>query len=154
MRKRHVKRGFRDLVQADLELMPLMNLFIALIPMLLLSAVFIEVSVIHANSPAEAAEEPAPDEEPSLLLAITILDEHYVVEGDGDAEHVITRSGGDAESRLAEVLRDIVARHPKQEEILLLCRFDTRYEDIITVMDVARESGLPAISLVGTGGGS
>ena len=44
-------RSFRAHVEDDLEIMPLMNLFVALIPMLLISAVFLNVTVIDMKAP-------------------------------------------------------------------------------------------------------
>ena len=43
-RGRHKRKSLT--VNTDLKLMPLMNIIIALIPMLLLSAVFIEIKVV------------------------------------------------------------------------------------------------------------
>ncbi|MBK7047145.1 MAG: hypothetical protein IPH48_11700 [bacterium] len=40
------RRGFREAVADDVDLLPLMNLFVALIPMLLVSAVFLNITVI------------------------------------------------------------------------------------------------------------
>jgi len=45
------RRSFRHEVNCDLELRPLMNVFIVLIPMLLMSAVFIEIRVIEMALP-------------------------------------------------------------------------------------------------------
>ena len=51
----HRRRGYRQLVEADLDIMPLMNLFVVLIPMLLLSAVFVEINAIEMDLPGDGA---------------------------------------------------------------------------------------------------
>ncbi len=51
--RRSLGRSFRELVEKDLDIMPLMNLFVALIPMLLISAVFLNVTVIEMDAPPE-----------------------------------------------------------------------------------------------------
>jgi biopolymer transport protein ExbD len=43
----------------------------------------------------------------------------------------------------------VVAQHPENEEIMIISQPHTRYEDIIAVMDVSREAGLPSVSLLG-----
>jgi biopolymer transport protein ExbD len=136
----------------DLELMPMLNVFIAIIPLLLLSAAFVQVSVIQANLPAaEAAAAPATREEP-LDLAIFILPDGYVVRGHGIGAQAIPRSqdAAAAESsraRLAEVLKAIVAEHPDNREVRIVAQQTTRYEAIIEVMDISRAAGLPEAGL-------
>src|ERR1051325_913096 len=57
VRGHHKRRSLT--VNTDLKLMPLMNIIISLIPMLLLSAVFIEVKVIEPSLPRDAGAAPA-----------------------------------------------------------------------------------------------
>ena len=51
--RRSTRRGYRQVIESDLEIMPLMNLFVALIPMLLISAVFLNVTVIDMKLPTD-----------------------------------------------------------------------------------------------------
>ncbi|MFU8802805.1 MAG: biopolymer transporter ExbD [Bradymonadaceae bacterium] len=70
-------KGREELQQDDLNLAPMMNLVIILIPLLLMSVVFLEVGVINITAPtlsvgAPTDEKPPPDEEPlNLTLAIS-----------------------------------------------------------------------------------
>jgi len=122
---------------------------VALLPMLLLSAVFVKVSVIDLDAPP-AAEAAAPvDDKPSLALAVTIKNDYYVVEGQKIPKRVIQRSAADAGVQLAGALADVVVAHPDNQEIMIISQPNTRYEDIIEVMDISREAGLPSVSLLG-----
>lgn len=126
-----------------------MNVLVALLPMLLLSAVFVKVTVIDLDAPP-AAEAPAPAEDkPSLALAVTIKDDYFVVEGQKIAKRVIQRSAADADIQLAGALADVVVQHPENQEIMIISQPHTKYEDIIEVMDISREAGLPSVSLLG-----
>jgi biopolymer transport protein ExbD len=145
----HARRSCRHVVDGNLELMPLMNVFVALIPMLLLSAVFIKVTVIDLNAPPSAESDANLDNKPKLALAITIKNDYYVVEGDRIQKRVIARSEENAKEQLGAALSEIVAQHPDNQEIMIISQATTRYEDIITVMDVSRDSGLPSVSLLG-----
>lgn len=145
----HARRSCRHVVDGYLELMPLMNVFVALIPMLLLSAVFIKVTVIDLNAPPSAESDANLDDKPKLALAITIKDDYYVVEGDRIQKRVIARAEEDAKEQLGGALTEIVAAHPDNQEIMIISQATTRYEDIITVMDISRDSGLPSVSLLG-----
>src|SRR5258707_5545176 len=86
------RRSFRHVVNPDLELRPLMNVFIVLIPMLLMSAVFMEIRTIEMTLPqaADAAQDPV---EP-LDLAIRITPNVYVIGANGVAMHSIARVPG------------------------------------------------------------
>jgi biopolymer transport protein ExbD len=149
MSARNHRRSSRHVVDGYLELMPLMNVLVALLPMLLLSAVFVKITTIDLDAPP-TADAPAPDaDKPSLALAVTIKDDYFVVEGERVAKHVISRKDPDSQVQLAGALAEVVAQHPENQEIMIISQPHTRYEDIITVMDVSREAGLPSVSLLG-----
>jgi biopolymer transport protein ExbD len=140
------RRGYRQLVEADLDIMPLMNLFVVLIPMLLLSAVFVEMSAIDMELPGDDPQQ-AREENESLELAVRLEDDRWVVSGRRLAAQVIAREGEDAEERLEAVLRAIRDRHPHERSVRIESPAAARYQDIVTVMDVSRAAGLGAIAL-------
>lgn len=148
-------RSFRALVENDLDIMPLMNLFVALIPMLLISAVFLNVTVIEMDGPREGETATAPDDAP-LDLAVTIADGHYVVAGRRLQQAVIDRTGADPAAALGQALAAVVAAHPDNRDVMIVSSATTRYDDIIAVMDITRAAGLPSVSLLGaeTNGGA
>jgi biopolymer transport protein ExbD len=149
-RHRTMGRSFRELVEDDLEIMPLMNLFVALIPMLLISAVFLNVTVIDMEGPSdELSGDPDQKTSEPLHLAVTIRENHFVVEGNRLDKSVIDRRTGDPEAVLAETLAAVVAEYPDNREVMIISESRTRYEEIITVMDLSRAAGLPSASLLG-----
>jgi biopolymer transport protein ExbD len=147
---RTMGRSFRELVEDDLDIMPLMNLFVALIPMLLISAVFLNVTVIDMEAPpdSQTAAEDMSGTEP-LHLAVTIREGFFVVEGNKLEKAVIDRSEEDAETALSEALATVVAAYPKNQDVMIISEAATQYNDIITVMDITRAAGLPSASLLG-----
>jgi biopolymer transport protein ExbD len=145
----YARRSSRHVVDGALEIMPLMNVFVALIPMLLLSAVFIKVAVIDLNAPPTAENDAGLDNQPKLALAVTIKDDYFVVEGDRITKRVIVRADRDAKEQLSGVLTEIAAERPDNQEIMIISQATTRYEDIISVMDISRGAGLPSVSLLG-----
>ena len=139
------RRGYRQLVEADLDIMPLMNLFVVLIPMLLLSAVFVEMSAIEMNLPGDADDAV---ERESLDLSIRLEANRYVVTGQRLRARHVDRNAEDPQSALAEVLAEVRARFPNENAVRIESEQATRYQEIIDVMDLSREAGLAAISLV------
>jgi biopolymer transport protein ExbD len=149
-------------VASELNVMPLMNLFIVLIPLLLLSAVFIEVSVIEMNQSASDEPFEEPEEKP-LALAIHISDVAYVVTGNGIPTRTVPRRSekagnpdGDrfARGRLTTALREVRAAHPDNQNVQIVAEETTRYEEIITVMDISRAAGLYQVGLIGATSGA
>lgn len=147
MSARRNKRSFRAHVEDDLEIMPLMNLFVALIPMLLISAVFLNVTVIDMKTPGpgETAAELGED----LALSVAIADDRYVIEGNGLTRKEVERGGDDTLGRLEMALAVVAAAYPLNETVTIVSRDRTRYTEIIDVMDTARAAGLPGVSLLG-----
>ena len=146
----NARRSYRNIIENDLEIMPLMNLFVALIPMLLISAVFLNVTVIDMKAPPDASDAASDGGKKEILaLAVTIRDGHFVVEGRRIEKRVIARTDEDADLQLAGALTEVAARFPDNENIMIISQPHTKYTDIITVMDISRESGLPSVSLLG-----
>ena len=151
--RRSNRRGYRQFIESDLEIMPLMNLFVALIPMLLISAVFVNVTVIDMKLPTDTSDAQAvSNTQKALNLAVTIRDDHFVVEGRKLRKQVVAREAEDADSQLGLILVGIKQQYPDNEEIMIISQSRTLYEDIILVMDVSRESGMGSVSLLGEPG--
>jgi biopolymer transport protein ExbD len=143
----NTRRKYREIIESDLEIMPLMNLFVAMIPMLLISAVFLNVTVIDMKAPTDAANDGKKKD--NIALAITIKDDYFVVEGRQIDKRVISRAAEDADDQLAAALVNVVRQHPDNHDVMIISQPHTNYGDIIAVMDISRESGLPSVALLG-----
>ncbi len=160
MRRARRRSAFRSGINSELELRPLMNVFIVLIPMLLISAVFMEIRVIEMSLPrfTEAGAGEAVDT--PFDLALRIAPGAYVVEADGVPVQAVKRTVGpdgkaapDAAvgTQLTAALARIAATHAGHREVRILAAPGTRYEEIVTLMDLARAAGLTAPALESTG---
>lgn len=149
MPARERRRRFRDVVAGDVDLLPLMNLFVALVPMLLVSAVFLNITVIEMKAPGDAEAQARADQaREELALSVTIAAGRYVVEGNGVRTVSVLRDDPAAADRLGAALSAIAGEHPDNRDVMIVSQADTRYEDIVRVMDIAREAGLPGASLL------
>ena len=134
---------------ASLELMPVMNLVTILIPLLLVGAQAINLSVIDSTMPAIHVDGDTP--EPSLQLTVAVTDEGLAVKGDGqvlpdsDALDLPCSAtpcrGAQAYDYdgLTELLGRVKDHHPDEETLILLPEERVPYEVLIKVMDAARE---------------
>jgi biopolymer transport protein ExbD len=145
---RRRRRSYREFIEADLDIMPLMNLFVVLIPMLLLSAVFVELSVLDMKLPSK--DDNAEDDDKNVLsLSVTIEKERYVIAGRKLRASSIDRNQEGADDRLFTALAEIREGQSAQPGLTIVSPADARYQDIITVMDIGQEAGLGAVSLAG-----
>jgi biopolymer transport protein ExbD len=157
MSRRHPRKALK--VNTDLKLMPLMNIIIALIPMLLLSAVFLEVKVIETSLPRDADASAASQVPvaPPLDLAVHVRANLYVIEGHGVEPLLVPRRPGAtapdsvATLELEQALRGITAAHPGTTDVRIVAEARTHYREVIALMDVARAAGLVNAALEGSG---
>jgi biopolymer transport protein ExbD len=149
--RRRRKRAL-EAFEAQVDLMPLMSMFISIIPMLLLSAVFLELGAIKMQLPSGDPNAPIPTEEKEPLgLTIYILEDHFAVEARDLPRQAAPRARDGVEAGLMTMLGQAAAAHPENEDVIIGSGPTIRYQDIIGVMDVARKAGLEKVSLLGTG---
>ncbi|HTR97633.1 MAG TPA: biopolymer transporter ExbD [Candidatus Acidoferrales bacterium] len=153
-------RSSRTTVNCDLELRPLMNVFIVLIPMLLMSAVFMEIRVIEMSLPRRAASVAALPAAAPLELELHVESGAYVLAGRGVTPASFARKPASARdgapdattsAQLESALAAIVAAHPGTRDIKIVVESPTRYQEIVSLMDLARAAGLPEAGLEGAG---
>jgi|SRR5882672_4538876 len=146
----------------DLDLMPMINVFMSIIPLLLLSAVFIQLAVIPTSLPDVAAAAATSPDTTRLRVSIIVAADAYVVRADGVEPQTIARPPGAsaaallaARTQLQQALAAIVSAHPGEQQVRIVADPTTRYDEIIDVMDVSRAAGLPDAALAdATQGGS
>lgn len=136
-----------------------MNVFIVLIPMLLMSAVFMEIRVIEMSQAHAGAATPVEPAAASIELSLRVLGDTYVLTGRGIPPMTFARRfapgpAGTLDRTTAEqistALAQLVVSHPGSKEIRIVAEARTRYQEIVSLMDLARAAGLPESALVGT----
>lgn len=132
----------------ELDVAPLLSIMVMLIPVLLLSAAFVQLMVIETDIPqavSEAIRKERTQENP-VLVSLHITQREgvqitVVTEGNRD----IHRIGRDAEGQL--LLKDVHAKlkevkdaHPQVFRIQVYPASDVPYREIVQVLDEARMS--------------
>jgi len=136
----------------EMNMVPIMNLFLAMIPFLLMCAAFFQVSVINASVPA-LSEGGGPQDEPKkeldkVTINLQIAKDGFTLSASGDQppeelEKVggnIPKKGGEFDFvRLAERMKKIKDRYKKSDTVVLLPAKDILYDTLIKTMDASRE---------------
>lgn len=142
----------------DLNLAPIMNLMVVLIPMLLLSVSFIEIVILETTLPVysdykqQIEEQKA--EKPKLGLSIVIKDDGFTLAGQGGilkqadgSSNIPKLSDGTYDYlTLSNVLLKIKEEYPDEWSVILVPEYDTKFEIIVLTMDAAREYVFPDAS--------
>jgi biopolymer transport protein ExbD len=142
---RRKKNGRHDV--EELNLLPMMSLFVALVPTLLYSAVFVPVSAIGLDFPGTggaAAESP-------LALAVRVADDHFTIEGVPDSTYAPIPRTDEAAARaeLGAELEGLRARFPGSKGAILVVSPQVPYRDVVTTMDQVRDAGFGNSTLLG-----
>jgi biopolymer transport protein ExbD len=151
------KTSTRHVIEADVDLTPIMCLFMILVPMLLLSAVFERLAALQARLP-EASTIEATDkakEAPTGIVELRLLVQEAGLELEGTLSH--DSSGKEKEiyedfrydfpiqgdrydlEKLQETLRGLKQQYPKHEEIVFLVDDKVSYDVIVQAMDACRQ---------------
>ena len=142
MAYRPSKRRHQALAGDELNLTPIMNIFMIIIPFLLLTAVFAKTAIIDIYLPQEdkaVTSNPA-DAGNIEILTIKTTEKGFELGGTGSGIS-IPKSNGDLNFKgLSNELIKIKGKYPKQEEVILLFARDISYDLVVKVMDAARET--------------
>lgn len=147
----------------EIDLLPVMNLFCCIIPFLLFSATFLEVVVIEmaategiSNSGGGATANLMRSEEDRLQPKIIITEQEifigtasgsahvgYALEAEINGEMVTTFPWDSLSLKLNEVHDLLTEAYPQIDfhKITILTVEETRYDNIITAIDLAGDAG-------------
>ncbi|TQV84538.1 ExbD/TolR family protein [Aliikangiella coralliicola] len=127
---------------AELNITAFMNLMVVLVPFLLITAVFSQVSILNLNLPTGTSEALPTDEEPPKALEVVIrADKFDVLErNSGLLKRIENTEEGYDFKGLNEFLQQVKA-HPEfniDTGVTLLMEMDTEYDTLVQTMDAVR----------------
>lgn len=137
---------------ADVNITAVMNIFLILIPFLLLTAVFVRIAVLELSLPSMSRKGQVSQlkKESVILNMLFIKETGFELRSPDLEKAVIAKKGTNYDwERLKKQLAGIKTKHPQSEDIIISPENTTTYETIIHVMDRCREAGLPNISISG-----
>jgi len=139
--------------EEDLDVTPVMNIFIILIPFLVSMSAFIQLSIIELSLPKGVSEgegSGGADNNEQLELTLAITDMGFRISGTGQVLPVIPKIENQYDFHtLSQHLAAIKSKYAKQDDITLAIESQILYDIIIKVMDRCRENGLGNIALSG-----
>jgi len=148
--KRVKKSTSREIEMVDLDVTPVMNLFMVLIPFLVSMAVFTHIAAIEFSLPPAQTDGGDALESKELDISIVVTATGFRIVGTGKKLDLVPTVRGTYQfDELRSLLKAIKFEYPSQKSVVLVMDANVVYDDIIKFMDICRESQFPDIGLSG-----
>jgi len=140
-RKRRSKRTKEH--NAELNITAFMNLMVVLVPFLLITAVFSQVSILKLNLPEGTTEIVEDEKEPPKALEVVIRENRFDIleRSSGPLKTILNKSDGKHDYEALNSYLQEVKAHPEfntDTGVTLLMEMDTEYDILVQTMDAVR----------------
>ena len=140
-RKHHYRRRSKGSVELDVT--TFLNLMVALIPFLLITAVFSRIAIVELNLPSSSGG--AGTTKPEFRVEVIVREAGLEI---GDGTTVIAaipkKNGNYDLERLSELMVSLKQDYPESDAASVLLEEAIPYDYLIQVMDVVRTVEVPA----------
>ena len=142
------KRWQRASEAIELDLIPVMNLFMVLIPFLLMAATFFHIGVIPASLPSHVAADPPPEPPIEITLNVVVKAEQLEftassseVDEETLAELATTIPIGEEipSAEIQQYLLGLKGDYPTSDTAILLPHPELKVDRLVAILDAVRE---------------
>ena len=148
--KNAIGRG-RKREEVEVNITGVMNIFLILIPFLVLTAVFVRIAVLELTLPSAGRQSSVAAENRQVVLNILAITESgFQMTSPNITHRKLAKVNGDFDyAGLIRQLRTIKEKYPASEDIIVRPDSGILYDVIIQVMDRCRDEGFPNVQLAG-----
>lgn len=148
--KRTGKSVGKSIESFDLDITPMMNIFMILVPFLVSMAVFTQIAIVEFSLPPASAPGEGAEQTKELDISVVVTSGGFQIVGTGRKLDMIPKIQGEYQfTQLRALLKAIKFQYPSQKSVILVFDGEVLYDDIIKFMDACRESQFPDIGLSG-----
>jgi biopolymer transport protein ExbD len=134
MRAHHYRR--RDKEAPDIDMTTFMNLMVVLVPFLLITAVFSQITIAELDLPSASSSDPAA---PAFRVEVVVRRGGLEIMDGSRVVATIPKTGSTYNlSALSDHLVAIKREYPEKEDASVLLEADIEYDQLIQVMDTVR----------------
>ena len=124
----------------DLDVTPIMNMFIILIPFLVSMAVFTHLSILEFNLPPNAGTGlDNSSGKPNLKITVVVADDHLAIT---HGENMLDSLSAKNHTYDFDAFKAVLARHRKnaaiQDEAVVAVRDNVKFKHVVHIMDQCR----------------
>lgn len=133
-RRHHIRED------AEINITAFMNLMVILVPFLLITAVFSQITTLQLNLPPQQSGAANKNDKEKLQLEVIVRADNTLIVADrkiGRIRAIPDKQGFDLEM-LVTVLKQVKARSPETKNITLLLDPEVPYDSLVQIMDSVR----------------
>jgi biopolymer transport protein ExbD len=133
-----VRRAHRE--APELNITAFMNLMVVLVPFLLISAVFSQLSILELNLPPDSKKPENQQQKKERNFEVMVRKDRLVVADTigGPIKSIPKKAGEYDYAALSELLVKIKSKYPKKQNISILLEPDVPYDILVQTMDTVR----------------
>jgi biopolymer transport protein TolR len=140
-------RGGRKSVDADLLLVPYIDLLTCMVAFLLIAAVWTQLARLEVAQKGQG--EVSGDQKPEQTkLAVLVHQGGFAVIVDREQHPVPSKNGAYDYQTLTRELQAVKASHADKSDLQVLSEDPIKFDTLVQTMDVAMAAGFPALSLL------
>ena len=139
-------------VNADLNLVPYIDLLTCMVAFLLITAVWSQLARLeaHQKGQGQAGEDTPPEKQ--FKLVVVVNDEGFNVVADQDQQPIPKKGETYDFEKLAEELKKIKDGHPDKTDVQVASEDQIKFDILVRTMDAALTARFPDLSLIDAGG--
>jgi biopolymer transport protein TolR len=142
-------RGRRKDVNAELLLVPYIDLLTCMVAFLLITAVWTQLARLEVQQKGQGESSGA--EPPHAKVAIVVSNDGFAVVVDQDQQPIPQAHGDYDYVALTKELKKLKESHPDKTDLQVLSEDSIKFEILVKTMDAAMTSGFPDLSLLDAG---
>ena len=145
-------KGGKKAVNADLNLVPYIDLLTCMVAFLLITAVWSQLARlnVHQKGQGQAGEDTPPEK--VFKLVIVVNSEGYNLVADQDQQPIPKKGDQYDFEKLAGELKKFKDAHPDKSDVQVASEDAIKFETLVKTMDTALTARFPDISLIDAGG--
>ena len=145
-------KGGKKPLNADLNLVPYIDLLTCMVAFLLITAVWSQLARlnVHQKGQGQAGEDTPPEK--VFKLIVLVNGEGFNLVADQDQQPIPKKGESYDFEKLADELKKIKDGHPDKTDIQVASEDTIKFETLVRTMDAAMTARFPDISLIDAGG--
>jgi len=139
-------------VNADLNLVPYIDLLTCMVAFLLITAVWSQLARLeaHQKGQGQAGEDTPPEK--VFKLVIVVNSEGYNLVADQDQQPIPKKGEQYDVEKLGTELKKLKDSHPDKTDVQIASEDAIKFETLVKTMDTAMTARFPDVSLIDAGG--
>jgi biopolymer transport protein ExbD len=145
-------KGGKKSVNADLNLVPYIDLLTCMVAFLLITAVWSQLARLeaHQKGQGQAGEDTPPEK--VFKLVVLVNDSGFNLVADQDQQPIPKKGDSYDYEKLGDELKKIKDTHADKTDIQVASDDSIKFDILVRTMDTALSSRFPDISLIDSGG--